>query len=111
LKKTIIVIVVCLFALIVVGFLFFKPVPIITSPYTVADSTSVYSESDVSISLVIFNGADVTDSIEKETFIRILSEYDCRRSFSNPFPYPSLDMVWENVYTLHATIISFIMLC
>ena len=91
------VIILCVAILIIGGFLFFKPVPIISSPYTIGNPDS-YSESDVAVSLVNYYGADVTGNIDMERFVAILSNYNCKRSFSKPFPYPAEDMVWEINY-------------
>ena len=85
--------------LVVGGFVFFRQVPIIATPYTVATNNEGYSKSDLVVSQVKYNGTDITDKIDKERFASILSSYMCRRSFNNPFPYPTADMVWEMTLT------------
>jgi len=102
-RALLIVIAICIIVVLTVaGFVFYKPVPIIASPYTIANNNESYSKSDVVISTVYydatgidFNRADISDRIDKEKFVAILSNYKCRRSFNNPFPYPSADMIWE----------------
>ena len=95
-KKTlIIVIIICLVVVLAVaGLIFFRPVPLIESPNKVVNGTEDYSKSDTVVDRILYNGTDVTDSIDIEQFVRILSRYECRRG-SNPFPYPQADMVWE----------------
>ena len=91
----IIVIIICLVVVLAAaGFIIFRPVPLIASPNTVVDGSEEYSKSDTVVSAVNYNGADVTDRIDIEQLVRILSRYDCRRG-SNPFPYPQADMVWQ----------------
>jgi len=95
-KRTlIIVIIICLVVVLAVaGLIFFRPVPLIASPNTVVNGSEEYSKSDTVVSDVYYNGTDVTDRIDIEQFVRILSRYECRRG-SNPFPYPQADMVWQ----------------
>ena len=96
-KRTlIIVIIICLVVVLlsVAGLIFFRPVPLIESPNKVVNGSEEYSKSDTVVSDVYYNGTDVTDRIDIEQFVRILSRYECRRG-SNPFPYPEADMVWK----------------
>ena len=57
-RKNIIIlsaIILCVAILIIGGFLFFKPVPIISSPYALGNPDS-YSESGVAVSFVNYYG-------------------------------------------------------
>ena len=98
-KKRIIilcVVAVCLIAFSVACILFFKPVPIISSPYTIGDVAG-YAESEVVLSSIRFNGVTITDTdkVNTEMLIEILSNYRCRRGVGNPFPMPGADEVWQ----------------
>lgn len=85
---------ICLFVLVLVAFVYFKPVPLISLPYTVSSDNTTNSEIDVSISLISFNGEYITDQVNKEALVDILSKFTCRRTLSGPSSYFNKD-TWE----------------
>jgi hypothetical protein len=95
-RSLLIVIVICLVVVLaVVGLFFFRPMPLIASPNTVVNGSEEYSKSDTVVDRIYYNSTDVTDRIDIEQFVKILGGYKCKRTFNNPFPYASEDMVWE----------------
>lgn len=81
--------------------------PIISSPYTVSEvnrtvtkngSTCEYkptSDNWVALLDVSYEGEDITDKIDANEFIKLLSTYKCKRTFETYSPYSASDVTWE----------------
>ena len=94
-RVLIIVIIACVVvAIVVAGFVIYRPRPLIAPPDTVVNGNGGYLKSDTVVLDVYYNGTDITDRIDIEQLVKILSGYECRRG-SDPFPYPQADIVWK----------------
>ena len=69
--------------LIASGAIFFRPMPIIGSQHR------------VEVFRVFYNWEDVSDRIDSDEIIKILRNYNTRRSFNNPFPNFVADTIWD----------------
>lgn len=85
-----------LLVLCVGGMLLFRPMPIVSSPYTLPTAQDgSYVESDVAIGSVYSEGIEITEEIDLAAVAELLSRYECRRTLGNPFPMPVNEMRWE----------------
>ena len=82
-KRKVLIITICIAVMTAAGFIFFRPMPLVASP------------SDVVVTRVHYNWRDITDGVDKEMLLEILSRYNTRRSFENPFPSFVADTVWD----------------
>lgn len=81
--------------------------PIISSPYTVAEVTrtvteggstcEVKSTSDnwVALTDISYEGKDITNKVDANEFIKLLSTSMCKRTFKTYSPYNGSDVTWE----------------
>lgn len=81
--------------------------PIISSPYTVSEVNRTVAEngsscefkatSDNWVALldVSYEGKDITDKIDANEFVKLLSTINCKRTFETYSPYSVSDVTWE----------------
>ena len=82
-KKKILRRVICAVVLIVVGFIFFRPMPM------------VGSQHNVEIHRISYNRENIFDVIDREEFLEILSNYNTRRAVIDLPRLFDEDIVWE----------------
>lgn len=85
----------------------FREKPIINSPYTVAEvkrnvtgnitssEFEVTGDNWVALTNVTYEGEDVTDKIDAEEFIGMLSENKCKLTLASYSPHNESDVTWE----------------
>jgi len=107
-KKTIIrllIVIACLVLITAFGFIHFRPIPIISSPYTVIEANSdgfytIRSKTEVFVTEVEFctsrYNVDNMDKEKKEKLVEILSKVKCRRSLNDySYPHSSERTAWN----------------
>lgn len=80
---------------------------IISSPYTVSEVNRIITENGytceykptsdncVALLYVSYKGKDITDKINANEFIKLLSTNKCKRTFETYSPYSASDVTWE----------------
>lgn len=77
----------------VLAVLCFKPRALISGAYTISDGIS--SESDICVTLVSYDGQDVTGQIDHARLVELLSGYSARISLFSSEGIPDLNGAWE----------------